>query len=105
MQLTLQLCHLADIWADNCNRSPATLGTKIANDSKIFDRLKDGSSCTINTFEKFLSFFRDGENWKDSVIPDSAVCLLDQLANISTTGAVTGGKDADLTDNRNGVAA
>lgn len=96
MQLTDHLCRLADIWAEANNRSPATLGTKIAGDSKIFDRLKDGSSCTISTFEKFLSFFRASQNWQGDIIPDAAAILLDRLDTISTDGSPSSGKSREI---------
>jgi len=68
----------------------------VANDSKLFDRLRAGSSCTISTFEKLLAFFRIGENWTDNCIPDSALMFLERLDNISTDGAMSSGKAREI---------
>jgi hypothetical protein len=96
LQLADHLCRLAEIWAESNNRSEATLGSKVAGDSKLFDRLRTGSSCTISTFEKLLAFFRGEENWLNGNIPDSAVHVLARLDNISTDTSASSGKSCEI---------
>lgn len=93
-----QLLKLADVWAVANDRSMATLATQVAKDGDTFNRLKRGGRLTTELFERFLSFFRDGGNWKDGLIPDAAADLLDNFENIATDAAASSGKADDLTD-------
>lgn len=92
-----QLVGLADVWAGNHGRSKARLATIVVNDGNFFKRIEKTENCNLNTFEKFLSFFRDPANWPDDIIPDAAVRLLEQLDNISTEPTEVGGKSHPVT--------
>lgn len=85
-----QLVQLSTIWSETNDRSLARLATIVANEGGLFNRLARGGRLTTETFELFLSFFRDGDNWKGGHIPAAAVDLLDNFENIATeAGAST----------------
>ncbi len=84
MQLTTYLQLLADQWTAATDRTLVALGTVVVNDGKFFARIVAGTEPRTGTFEKFLGFFRDGGNWPDGRIPQTAVDLLDGLDAIAT---------------------
>jgi len=98
-----RLLRLGTLWADASNRSTATLATIVVNDGKLFERLEAGKTCTIDTFERFLSFLGNPANWPvASGISAEAAELLASVRmdaasdhpNIITAadGSATGGK-------------
>lgn len=90
MRMKDQLIRLATIWATVSSRSVARLATIVVADGKFFDRIgARGKDLQTETFEKFLSFFRDGANWPDGRIPQTAVDLLDNFANIACAPALS----------------
>lgn len=97
-----QLVRLAEIWAVTNGRSTARLSTLVANDGDLFNRITQrGGRLTTETFEKFLTFFRDGGNWAGGLIPAAAVDLLDNFENIAVeAGASTVKGDAYSSDDR-----
>ena len=76
MQLIDRLVRLAELWAQQSNRSLSRLATVVANDGKLFERIAAGGSCTLATFERFLNHLDKPENWPASVIPDEALDIL-----------------------------
>jgi hypothetical protein len=84
VRMTEQIHAIAQIWGALQKRSLATLGTRLTNDSRFFDKMASGGTCTTKTFEKFLTFFRDASNWPNNVIPQAAVELLDNFENIAS---------------------
>ena len=97
MRIIDQLVSIADVWAESHGRSKARLATIVVNDGNFFKRIEETENCNLNTFEKFLFFFRDPANWPDDNIPEAAVRLLEQLGNISTEPTETGGKSHPVT--------
>ena len=95
--MTDQLLRLGTIWSEVSERSLATLGSKVANESGLFARLADGKDCNTGTIEKFLSFFRDGANWPAGRVPQDACDLLDNFENIAVEASASTGKSGDLT--------
>lgn len=85
MEFIAQLVRLGEIWSETNGRSLARLSTIVANNGQLFTQIsKPGATCTVATYAKFLSFFRDGANWPDGRIPHAATELLDNFANIAT---------------------
>jgi hypothetical protein len=84
LRMTHQIHAVATVWAAQSVRSLATLGTKLTNDSRIFDKLAANGTCTTKTFEKLLSYFRNPMNWPDRVIPADAAALLENFENIAS---------------------
>lgn len=82
--MTDQLHAIATIWAVASARSLQTLGTKVNSDGQFFDKISSNRTCTVATFEKFLTFFRDAANWPDNVIPQGAAELLENFENIAS---------------------
>ncbi len=103
LRMIEQLCQLAEIWATANDRSVARLATIVLNRGHFFETLRNGGDCGTETFEKFLSFFRDGANWPDQRVPQDAVDLLDNFENIAVSAAASTGKAA--TESGHGVAA
>jgi hypothetical protein len=90
-----QLVTLSNIWCEARALSAARLGTIVAGNSKFFDQIAGPSgNCTVATFQKFLSFFRDPASWPDACIPPRAVELLDNFASIATDATASAGKIA-----------
>lgn len=85
VQFIDQLLKLADLWSAATGRSRARLSTIVADNGRFFGQIeKPGATCTVATFEKFLSYFRDGANWPDGLIPHDAAAVLSNFANIAT---------------------
>ncbi len=70
-----RLLRLSAIWCETNARSQSRLATIVANDGKLFDRIAAGGSCTMATFDRFLTFFGKEENWTGGV-PAEALTLL-----------------------------
>lgn len=87
MTLIDHLKALADVWHKTTGRSLSRLATVVAKDGKFFTRLDlPGRDTQTAMFERFLAFFRSGDNWPDNRIPQAAVDLLDRLDAIATEG-------------------
>jgi len=84
VRLEEYLIRLGEIWCQANDLAATTLGARLANDGKLFARLRAGGGVNTGRFQDFLSFFRDGGNWEGGRIPETAVALLDNLANIAT---------------------
>jgi hypothetical protein len=94
LRITDHLLELGTIWARVSDRSLATLASKVANDSGLFVRLASGKEVNTGTFEKFLNFFRNGDNWPDQRVPQDAIDLLDNFENIAVEAAASTGQIA-----------
>jgi hypothetical protein len=92
------LVELAQLWCAARELSEARLGIIVTNDSRLIGRLRAGGSCSLATFEKFLSFFRSGENWPDGCIPDEAGDILNNFENIATDAAASTGKACNISN-------
>ena len=62
---TGQIIELAEAYAAHRGLKLSTLGVYIVNDGKFFERLRRGSSCTLKTAERAVSWFH--ENWADDL--------------------------------------
>lgn len=96
MRIVDQLVRLAGIWSVENDRSVSRLATIVADDGKFFTRIEAGGRLTTETFEKFLTFFRDGANWPAGRIPAEAADLLDNFENIAVEAAASTGPAAPL---------
>jgi hypothetical protein len=76
LTLNERLLAASEIWSRDNGRSEATLATRVANDGKLFDRLRAGRGCNVATAERFFAFFRAPQNWPAGV-PVSMTELLD----------------------------
>lgn len=104
MRMIDQLVRLAEIWSEVNDKSLARLATIVINRGHFFDSDRETMNRSgLQTFEKFLRFFRDGGNWAGGVIPAAAVDLLDNFENIATEAAASTVKDtADSSDDADG---
>lgn len=90
MRIAEQLVRLAEIWCEANDRSLSRLATIVINRGHFFDSDHDTMArSSMQTFEKFLTFFRDGGNWKGGRIPSAAVDLLDNFENIATEASAS----------------
>lgn len=107
MRMVEQLVRLAEIWSATNDRSLSRLATRVINRGHFFEQpLDQMNRAGLHTFEKFLTFFRDGGNWAGGLIPAAAVDLLDNFENIAVeAGASTVKGDADSSDDRVVTAA
>ena len=87
MRINEQVERLADIWAEASGRSKSRLATIVVNRGHFFESMRGKATYSIEAFEKFLSFFRNGDNWPEGHIPEQAVQLLDNFENIATEAA------------------
>lgn len=83
MLLEQYLLELMRIWAATTGGAVTTLGARLANDGKLYGRLAAGRSITTSLFQSSLSFFRDGANWPDGSVPETACDLLENFSNIA----------------------
>ena len=84
VRMTDQIVTLAKIWCASTGLSLPRLATLVLNRGSFFDRMAEpGTSCNVETIERFLLFFRDEGKWPEGVIPDTALDLLDNFANIA----------------------
>lgn len=95
MHIEHHLLKLGEIWCVRADRAMSTLGIKIANDGKFFDRVRRGA-VSVDTFGMAMAFFKEGANWPDGVIPDAAVSILDLFENIACEAACATGQIGDL---------
>jgi hypothetical protein len=59
--------------------STSRLATKLVNQGRFFERLKNGSTCTLPTFERVSSYFAKREHWPANSIPQIAHEALIQI--------------------------
>ena len=59
MTLKEQLIENAEDYCAKRQFSLARLATIVINDGKFFKRVKTGGGCTIQTYEKFQSYFAE----------------------------------------------
>lgn len=96
MRIKDQLIYLADQWAEANGKSIATLAKIVVSDNKFFVRISQpGKDLHTETFEKFLSFFRDGANWPDGRISEPACELLDNFSTIALPAPAHPGASGD----------
>ncbi|MFN7028416.1 MAG: hypothetical protein ACK4PC_03525 [Sphingopyxis sp.] len=91
VRLEEYLIRLGEIWCGAVDLKETTLGARLANDGKLFDRLRSGGGVTTGRFQDFLQFFRDGANWPAGRIPAEAGSLLDNFENIAVEVAASTG--------------
>lgn len=58
---TEHLTDLAHALAPHAGLKMSTMGAYSVNDGKFFDRLEQGRSCTVRTFERVMTWF--DQNW------------------------------------------
>ena len=67
------IVKLAEAYSAHCNLKLSTLGVYAANDGKLFSRLNEGGSCTLNTATKILAYFDThwptDLKWPEALIP------------------------------------
>lgn len=103
MKLEDYLIRLGEIWCRESGLEETTLGGRLANDGKLYRRLRDGGGVNTRRFQDFLQWFRDGASWPDGRVPQDAADLLDNLENIAVEAAASTGNIA--ADSGEGIAA
>lgn len=69
MDYRIQLCTLAEAYAEATGRSVARVATIVHNQGQFFDGLSQGKACTVDTYMKVLRWF--SENWpEDAAWPE-----------------------------------
>lgn len=96
MKLEDYLIKLGEIWCAASGLEETTLGGRLANDGKLFGRLRAGGGVNTKRFQDFLQYFRDGANWPDGRVPQEAADLLDNFGNIAVDAASSTGKCDEL---------
>ena len=92
MKLEEYLIRLGEIWCRETKLEETTLGGRLANDGKLFGRLRGGGGVNTKRFQDFLHFFRNGDNWPEQRVPQEAADLLDNFENIAVEAAASTGK-------------
>ncbi|WP_054731609.1 hypothetical protein [Sphingopyxis macrogoltabida] len=79
------LLSVADAYTDEINmhggKSLARVSTIVLNQGRFFQRLRDGKTCTLDSFEAVLEWFSSPANWPGGTIPPAAA---DMLAHFAT---------------------
>lgn len=80
LHLEKTLLQVADLYSAAVNerggKSLARVATIVANRGSFFDPLREGKTCTVSNFERFVLYFRDPAHWPDAVIPAEASAIL-----------------------------
>jgi hypothetical protein len=69
MDLIGNLTVLADLWAGahreagSSRVSRKTLGARVLDDAKVFDRLAEGGALNIPRYERLIDYLADAANW------------------------------------------
>lgn len=66
-------------------RSLARIATIVVNRGAFFERLREGKTCTLPSFEAFIAWFSEPANWPAGVIPHAPAQLLAPLVSASST--------------------
>lgn len=78
------LLSVADAYTDELashgGKSLARISTIVLNQGRFFQRLRDGKTCTLDSFEAVLLWFALPANWPAGTIPPSAATLLAPFA-------------------------
>ncbi len=82
------LMSLSRIYSQTTGRSLARLSTIVAKDGKMLARIESGGSCTVTMFDRFVTFFRDQENWGAHPIPAEAQSILTALEAVGDADAI-----------------
>lgn len=54
-----KLLQAADFYCERTGKSRATLATLVTNHGKFFDRIEGGGGCTVDTYEKVMSWIKE----------------------------------------------
>lgn len=78
MNLVENLAYLASEWlsahqdAGNTKISLATLGSRVHQDAKLFERLEGNGRIAVDRYEALVDYLSDWRTWPDERIPDGA---------------------------------
>lgn len=78
MDLIGNLTVLVDLWAGAHRAAGAsrvsrkTLGARVLDDAKLFDRLDGGGALNVPRFERLIDYLADPDNWPDRLVPAEA---------------------------------
>lgn len=79
-QILLALADLYELEAtEHGGRSLARVATIVVNRGAFFERLKIGKTCTLTSFEVFIGWFANAENWPTKSIPVDAAALINSF--------------------------
>ena len=73
---------LADLWVRKTLGSYTTLGSRCANDTKIFSRMAAGYTISINVFARMMAFFAAPQSWPGEVVPEEVVALVGRFEGL-----------------------
>ena len=77
------LLFIADTYGDELEahggKSLPRVSTIVLNQGGFFRRLRDGKTCTIDSFEAMLRWFAEPANWPDGCIPGPVAAELSRL--------------------------
>lgn len=78
MDLIGNLTVLVDLWtgahrAAGASRvSRKTLGARVLDDAKLFDRLDGGGALNVPRFERLIDYLSEPGSWPEGVLPEMA---------------------------------
>ena len=61
MNLKAELLRRVEAHCARVGTSKARLATVVVNDGKFFDRIEDGGTCTLTTYENFIAYLDTAE--------------------------------------------
>ncbi|NIJ37891.1 hypothetical protein FHR22_002594 [Sphingopyxis panaciterrae] len=96
MRLEEYLIGIGEIWCTESDLKETTLGARLANDGKLFERLRGGGGVTTGRLQDFLRFFRDGANWPTGQVPQGAADLLNNFGTIAVAVSASTGQNDDV---------
>ncbi|MGE4324451.1 MAG: hypothetical protein AB7E60_15660 [Sphingobium sp.] len=88
LNLRETLLSIADAYQRETNdiggKSLARIATIVVNRGSFLTQLRSGKTCTLLTFEAFLVWFSDPENWPAAAIPIDIQPVISALELIPT---------------------
>jgi len=58
----MELLHAQASYCDKHGVARTTLGNRVLNDTDFFERLESGGTCTMETYQKFMDWFKKNKN-------------------------------------------
>lgn len=59
MKYKKELLRAVDVYCEATGRAKSGIGLAVLNDAKFFERFESGASCTMDTYERIMTWLKE----------------------------------------------